>query len=482
MRKNFVKLRTRARFALVLLSILLGIGVGAVALAAAILVAKLTGEQVGLVCYIIGGAAFALATTAFILIFLPSNKRLARQLDERYGLNEKVRTMVEFSSSKDPFAELQRQDADEHLGRVRFSPLRKGHLISLLVAVAVSASSLITAFMIPAQSASPNPEKPVAEFDKEKILSSITELINTVERSSVSAPLKSSSLTELRSLYNFVDEHDYMSEMKIEAARAVIAIDASLKDVNTALPIGASLSKCTSECLKELGDELTRLNGNGVKKKLTALKSELEDMERGEAAFIASELSHAISTSGASASSPLTESFTRLASAIAAYSNGSIASLTKAFAVMESSESDAVGTAAYNEVMIQGLNKLISQTVISRLCEIFGISAADLESEGGSPDIDTSPPAQTPGDEYVPDQKEENDQIGSGGIGTGDRVYGSNDVIYNPYTNQYVPYGEVLDEYNNKMLELVQDGKIPVDFKDFIQEYFRQLSSYTPEE
>ncbi len=482
MRKNFVKLKIKARFALALLSILLGIGAGAVALAAAILVAKLTGEQVGLLCYLVGGIVSALATVIFILIFLPSNKRLARQLDERYGLNEKVRTMVEFSSSRDPFAALQRQDADEHLGRVRFRPIRKGHLISLLVAVLVSASSLITAFMVPAKSASPNPEKPIAEFDKEKILTSITELINTVERSLISDPLKSSTLEELRSLYDFVDEHEYMSEMKIEATRSVIAVNSSLETVNTALQIGASLSKCTSEPLKELGDELSKLNGNGVKKKLTALKSALEDLEREESSFIASELSYALQTSGASTASPLTEAFTKLGSAIAAYSNGSVSSLKKAFAVMENNESDAVGTAAYNEVMIQGLNKLISQTVISKLCEIFGISPADIETEGGGSNIDTSPPAQTPDEEYVPDEKEENEQIGGGGIGTGDRVYGSNDVIYNPYTNQYVPYGEILDEYNNRMLELVQDGKIPIDFEEFIQEYFRQLSSYTPEQ
>ena len=55
--------------------------------------------------------------------------------------------------------------------------------------------------------------------------------------------------------------------------------------------------------------------------------------------------------------------------------------------------------------------------------------------------------------------------------------------IYDPETNQYVTYGDLLTWYYSQALNGVQDGKIPEDLTEIINDYFSSLfSDPTPDE
>ncbi len=466
MGNNFASAKKKTRLSVIILSMILGITVGAIGLAVPLLVLKLLGKLIPVWLYIIAGSLIPIAALISYLFIMPSDQRLAKSIDEDHALNEKMRTMVEFRNSNNAFALLQREDADEKFGKIKFSPWRKKQLITILVLFIVSIALLVTAFVLPGRD-NTEPEKPLTEFDKQWIIAELSNVVATVEKSDIEPLLKTETLNELKQLISFVETHDYLSEMKLAAINAVINIEKSLKNTNSAPMLSEKLSLCTTKDLKDLGTELSKFNGNGVQKKINALKaSSKENMS-----FIADELSAAISSSGANASSELVVILNNLVSSMRGYVNGTVSSID-----------DVFGTSAFDsmdQVMLQSFNKMTIQNAKANVCKLFGITEKDLVESGADDDIDISSPGIPPSEVVTPDdEKEENPELGTGGIGTGDRIYGSNDVIYNPYTNKYVPYGEVYDEYNNRLLEMQKDGLIPPDFEDFVNEYFRSLSDY----
>ncbi len=472
MGNNFSNVKRRTRKASIITSIAFGASGGALLIAVFVFIYKFFGKPTPYWIYIIGILSAAAVAALVYALLMPSDKRLAKRLDEEHGLKEKIRTMVEFKDSDDEFAVFQREDADEKLGKVDVNPWRKKQLISLLIVFCISAASFVTAFAIPG-GAGFDSEKPLSEFDKEWILAELSDIINDVDKSLISDTLKESSLDELNILVDFVKEHDYLSEMKIRAIRSVISINKMLDAENSAPMIGEALKACSNSNLQELGEELVKLNGTAVKNKLTQLEDSVSGASSEVISFTADELSAAIAASGADSSSPFTVLLLNLVSALRGYSSGS-GSVPDAF--------ENVAFTAMDETMIQSMNKRMIQTVNSRLCGLFGIAADDLVEAGADEDIEITPPGEAPPSSDEPEDDKENEEIGSGGIGTGDRIYGSNDVIYNPYTDEYVPYGEVFDEYNNKLIQMIRDGRIPPDFEEFTEEYFRSLSDYNPEE
>ena len=72
-----------------------------------------------------------------------------------------------------------------------------------------------------------------------------------------------------------------------------------------------------------------------------------------------------------------------------------------------------------------------------------------------------------------------NNQGGAGGdgagTGKGDIVYAADDKIYDPTTNSYVTYGELMDYYNKLVLEGLVDGNYSDDLQALISAYFSSL-------
>ncbi len=474
MGKHFTHVRKKTRLAAVTVSAMLGLGVGIITVAAFVLTMRLLGKPISYLYYLAGVLAMLVSAVASYFVLMPSDKRLAKRLDEEHKLNEKMRTMIEFKDSDGAFNKLQREDADEKLGKVKYTPWRKKQLISALLVLVISAASLTTAFVIPGKADHVDPEDPLSKFEKDWILTELADLINTVDKALIEDGLKSKTLVDLRSLVTFVEEHEYLTEMKLEAIKVVININSNLNDVNSAPAIGEKLALCSDPILKEFGAELSKLNGPSAQKKLDELKSVLASVPRDDVSFTSDEIGSAITASGVMTANKLAELLTNLASAIRGYSNESVATLDEAF--------DKVGANVSSNIMLQTINKMIIQTVTSKLCSLFGIVQSDLENAGADSDIDIAPPSAPPAEEDDPIEDDKDQTIGAGSVGTGDRIYGSNDVIYNPYTNEYVPYGQVFDEYNAKVLQMVEDGRIPLEFEEFTAEYFRSLSDYKPEE
>ncbi len=468
MGKHFIQIQRRTRLSAAIAA--LGIGLGAAILAVAILlgVTKLAGLPLDPLLYLLAPAAFLITAGICCLLFIPSDRRLAKRLDEEHDLQEKARTMVAFAAEDGSFAKLQREDADRRLGALHIPFFRKRQLLALLVLLGVSLGCLTGAVLVPDRSGIEPGEETIDNYLKSMIIADLNDLIAMVKKSLIADALKASTLTALTDLLEFVEAHDYMSEMKTKAVSTVLSINRTLKRENTAPTIGEKLADSQTALLRECGAALASLSAGKVKGLLEDLKDNLASAPGEDVSFVGDEIEAAIRQAGADGAQTFTVLMNRLAAGLKSYANAA-GDLDAAF-------SD-IPMKASTELMLQTVNKTVIQTVISRLCERFGITQDDLTEVEGGEEIDTRPPVERPGDDgETPDAQEPDKEMGGGGMGTGDRVYGSNDMIYDPDTNTYVTYGTLLDAYNASAIEKVNDNRINADFAKFIEEYFKTLS------
>lgn len=122
-------------------------------------------------------------------------------------------------------------------------------------------------------------------------------------------------------------------------------------------------------------------------------------------------------------------------------------------------------------VPVEEINEAVKDEVVSRLESIFGLKAEEEESRGYSEETETVDP------------DEDNKEVGDdGGFGTGDMIFGSNDLVIDPEADPgnnidsiKVPYGEIIDRYNAKIIEMIKNGEISEEMAQILLEYFEVL-------
>ena len=432
------------------------------------LVSKLSGNDPDVIFYPIGVAVAVLASVLLYFVFNPSDRRLARRLDSLYGLDEKVSTMVEFKDNPGAFYGLQREDAEEKLSSALVRAMRSRTLLSGIITLAVSVCLIVTAIVVPVRAES---ESPIDEFDKQWILASLDEIIDTLERNRfMDAGLRDFAVDELTALAEFVEESSLFSEMKAEAINKIISIDARLDKTNTAVLIGERFRASSDKDLVNLGDSLVNLSGSGTKNAIIKLGESLQEMDYDSIDFIAAEMSSYLSASGVSIDDSVLVIFKALTVEM---QNGSKKDIESAV--------ELAGKSIGDSISIQNLNASSVSKAISDVSELFGITQSDLDAEGVEvvlPDRDSA--QQSPEDDG--DTKEPDASMGSGGLGTGDVIYGSDDMIYDPYRNTYVPYGILINDYFAKVNEKITDGKVSDEEAKLFDSYFGILLGAKKEE
>ena len=463
MSKSFNKFKRKVRAQAIASAVLLGLGAGLLSFAVFTLVAKLAGGGIQPLYYAVFGGGAALIALILYFLFMPSDMRLAKRLDSVYSLGEKVATMVELRDDEGAIAALQREDADVKLGEKPAKMLKSKPLIAGLLVFFIATGSMLGAWIMPARADSG--EAPIDEFDRQWLITAIGELITTVENAYIGTTLKESVLTELRSLLAFIEGSQLLSEMKAEAIKTVIAINGDLKAANSAESIGAQLVTSSDTYISALGKAMTELSGTSTKKAMESMGSALAKGEAGDAAFAADELNTYLQRSGVRTDEELHLVFKSL-----------VATLKTDYKNADDAFSDAAKSVS-SAVVIQNVNRATMNVVINKLCELFGITESDIATVDPDADVDIGETEHSPDDSpEAPDEDDENNnQANSGGLGTGEVIYGSNDLVFDPYTNTYRPYGEIINDYFVKANEQITDGKTSDEISDAVEEYFDAL-------
>lgn len=461
MSNSFLKFKRRARAHSIASAILIGIGSGLIGLAAVIAGFKLFGREADWFYYLICLGLGAVASAILYFVFMPSDRRLAKKLDSLYSLDERVSTMIELKNETGGLSELQRQDAESALSQSPIREFKSKRFVAGLIVFCLSVSLTVGAFILPTKA--DDGEIPIDEFNRQWLLTAIDELVSTVEIAYIDEGLKTASLCELRDLRAFIEGAELLSEMKSEAIDAVIGINAALKSVNSAEEIGKALSESSNEKIKQLGKEMSDLSGSGTRKALESLGKEISKSTADEAGFIADELNARLTSSGVRTDDAVYIQFRAL------------------IACAKSDHSDAddefeeAGKTLSTSVLMQSVNRATMDVVVARLCNLFGITEDDVKTVDPETEIEIRDPShkeETPEDT---EGKEPDVDIGTGGLGTGETVYGSDDLIFDPDTGTYRPYGDVINEYFAKVNEYITDGKVSEEMASALEEYFAIL-------
>ena len=461
MSKSFLKFKRKVRMHAILSSLLFGLGSGLLAFSTLLLVAKLSGNGVLFLHYLLSAIGAVAVYSALYFILMPSDKRLAKRLDSLYSLDEKVSTMIELKDSNDFFAELQREDADERLAAKPAKEFKSKPLVAGLLVLVISLGAVVGSWIVPAKAEAG--EAPINEFDKQWLITAIEDLITEVEESYAQDSLKTSTVRELTSLLNFVKESELLSEMKAKAITTVIAISRNLKSTNSAEAIAEQFLKSADANVAALGKELKSLSGGSSKKALATLGAEISKASADDASFTADEINAYLQNSGVRSDDAVYRLFGNLIIAV------------KADHSKAKSEFESAGSDLSTAVIEQNVNKSTVNSVINKLCNLFGITESDITETAPDVDVDLRDPSDAPPTPDDSEVEEPDVDISSGGLGTGDVIYGSNDLVFDPYTNTYRPYGEILNDYFAKANEQITDGKTSDEVSDAAEEYFGAL-------
>ena len=418
------------------------------------------------------GVGLVIAAVLFAILY-PYKKRLARKLDRELHMREGVQTMLAYADRQDAIMQLQREQTDEKLRATPAKRLKIRHFGTCIVSLVLAIGMSVTAFAIPAKQPEmpPVPEEPPFELSEWEMVA-LQNLIEEVRASTMSESAKQQTVDSLESLLEALRTTKTQSRMKTLVVDTIISVRKFVSDVVTLRVIAPILSQSGSSYTRSLERALAKQDSAEFKQALDAIATAIGEDDAFDMAVhvLSDELKMALRNSGADEQDALYMEIDRLANTLAIVVE-KLPDYTLTWGRMQIN--DALGTAHVQ------MSKALSQQrydaemgayVENRLLEIFGLSASDLPAENG----DAAQGPQTPG-EY--DDDDDDQSVTDGGMGSGELIVGSQDIIYDPTKDDHVKYSEVIDLYNAIFLESKIDGLLSDEMAELIEAYFTALFS-----
>ncbi len=487
---------------------LLGICTGALAFGVLFTVIKLTestfSPYLAALCAVgLGG----LVCAVLLLFTYPTVRRFARKLDTTYALRERVQTMVEYSAKEGAITQLQREDTARALSGLLKKKKGGWFFVKLLLPPILAAAMVTTAFIVPKpkQEEPPIIPPPIAEEDKlftldEYQRKDLETLIANVEASALETDLRNGYLTPMRALLQTAASGEAkVGEVKASVTTTMQLIMTLTKEENSynafrSAMTGNATLKSLSRGLKESGTVYKGLGGvnifsystlkknptemyNGVAMKLVLYAEDVKSgwfeldkdgyiayintyVEALEGVLVNEGVSSLDSADGVKAGVVVLK--TALADTLNLLDGGYSLDYAKgqASAALEGFGGIDEGKSAALALSVQAYNYMLRDYAVYGLDKIFGWG--------------------------IPDEGEvEDDELGSGGGGggTGETQYPSEGEILDPSNGQYRPYYELLDEYQAKIMQLLEEDaalenpQISEEVRAYLKAYFESLQT-----
>ncbi len=501
MGENFIKFKKRALIIRLLKSILAGISLGLFVFSVLFLLPKLklltSRPNLFIIISVTSGLVFAVAM--FFLLRL-SDKRLARKLDGTFKLDERVQTMLQYRDIDSAMHTLQRSDTNDALSAISKKHLGIKTLWVYILCFVLSAAALTGAILYtpPVEPPPEIPEIPEEAFSISELqIAAMEELIQYVTDSEMESPYKESVVLSLETLLedlkaitterekneavtasmNYILEQTDMSSYALELIVELWNIDADgSKRLAEAInyyswPKADEWDKFSSQ-LSNFRASFIHADSLGESPEETKMVTETQMV----LVRISSAISTALMKSEMPSEDALYKVLERLAQADETKDDGTrVYGLSKLSDIIVTNgysntqrELDATMTALGNEIFRtleqHKANTETGEYAITRLSEIFDCECPAFERPVLREITSNDPTA--PGDDESPGTP------GGPGIGT---VYGSDDLVLDPYTNTYVEYGTILDKYYALMFGKLQDGNYTDEEKEAMEKYFSIL-------
>ena len=443
------------------------------------LISKLAKADINVLYVVLSGVlTLIVSASVLLLIFYPRTKSLAKEIDNKYLKNERMQTTLELMGSKDEFAELQRNDTEQRLKTVPKEVLTFKSLLTHIVSVAVGIAILLVGILIPQKSDNNNSTVPEPYIKTEFQVLALSGLIDDVKNSKMENELKDIAVNELSGLLNVLDTITLKSQLKEKIVEIVVNIDDAVEINNTYKSVAIALDKSKNEYLCSIAKMLLTLSGIGTGQEMVTVS---EKIMLDEQSKTFSEKISAFSKSLNESTISYATSEDRLEKCLFDYAQNinqiDVQTKESVISIDEAKEQLKVQTG----VIVVSLNEAITQqfennemrkTINSKLLQIFEFSDSILPKLK----CDTIPALEGGSGSSQGGNEQEN----SGGLGGGDNIYGSNDIVFDPYQEgggAYISYGEAFDKYYKKIEELLLDGELSEADKQALSKYFTELSN-----
>ena len=423
----------------------------------------------------VGGAALVLSFIVSYAVLFPGAARAARLVDEELLLGEKAQTMQAFRKERGEMVELQRRETEKLLRKlpVDWYSVKKIWVYALVFLLSFALCSFVYLMpdrVIPPEA--PPPDEPFLLSEWQEV--ALENLIDYVENSELQDSAKASVAQELRTLLETLRVTYTVRQMKASVIGSIVEIGTVIDKTNSYDELAAVIDESTAVGMKELAAAIGTPDEPAPAEKFDALSAIFSDKS-------VAELSTVLLGIGAEVGIILTElelADDPLAEALDAFSDGAFDFVDAAGGYDETGAARAVeallssAKISFGAALAEmGKNTEVGDYTLTRLMEIFGITEDDLPPEAE----DVVPDKPQSGDGEEP-PKEEDENLGeSGGFGSGDTVYGSDDVIYYPDEERYAAYGEVINEYYAKITEKILSGEISEELAASLEKYFASL-------
>lgn len=506
MKEQFSRYKRKFLIAAILKSAAIAVAFGLLAVGGTLLALKLTEVELNALYYAAIGAGGAVAAfVAAFFVLKPSDKEIAKALDERYSLNEKTQTALEFEGKSGAIIEMQRENAGVTLGSLNVREGRTlGSVVSkiwvyILICV-LGAALLFTALFVPARksvSAADEADRAYSLSEYERI--AVEELIYNVSSSHLEETAKGEAVESLQNMYQALQNAEKTGQMWTAVYTGIDEVALIVNGLNSYRDISVSLGKATLSRLviavrqgavayREQGtylnyDDVESYYNGGLGNVTTVVNAQTgrmrstlsEESEFGDKlTTLATNLMAAVVDCEQYDGDGLYTAFRTLATEIAAvrdaYSvKGNISEAQSELDVIF----DELCNAVSDSIFMQGYNLAVSMHVEVKLRKTFGLPDAEFPPNDGF--TDGYEGGGTSGDPGDPDSGDGEDH--RGGYGDGELEFGGDDMIFDPATGEYVKYGDLIAEYYRLMQEYLESADLTPEQKATVQNYFGILLS-----
>ena len=503
MNSNFIKFKRRANGIRAAKSVLAGAAAGLISGGIFLLLSRLAViDPIPIWALPIGIALFLAVGAALYLLLRVSDKALARKLDEKFSLNERVQTMVEHSNEDTEMILLQREDTESVLSKINVRDFKAQRLWIYIVALVLGVCMLVTAFIVPNKRGMSNDEDlPFALSDMQR--AGLNELISYVEKSEMEEEYKLAIVDELRILLSDLEKVDKMSGMRAELAETMAYIlditynssssaeilnalwntgDLNIRYLAKTLDTSSWKSPDWGDYAEKLTDYIEVMLDDGSESGENTVPTD-DATKRIHLIWVLQETARktdsALRSSGIPSSDALYAVIERLVSANEPNFKGysllaeSMQSLDYDRCTEKLQTSiDYVSEDIYSAISLNRVNALVGEYTMTKLSTLFIVPLPEFER----PDfVKRGEDVLGGSGGSASDDKNENGPS-DGGIGEG-ATFGSKDLVLDPLTGNYVEYGTLIDKYYAIMFEKLDNGSYTDVQKQMIKNYFALLYS-----
>lgn len=461
MRENFNKFKVKIIIEVLIKSLLYGFCIGLLSIAVPLIIIKLKKIDFEvLYLIIIGINVMSIASGLIFLIFKPNDKKIAIRLDKELNLNQKVLTMIEFEQSENDMVILQRENTNDILSKISLKNLTMKFSVFLFVFIAIALSFTITAFAIPNES-NPGPVGPPPIVDPDYdaddwTIQAIQDLIEEVQAADINTNLKTKYVDSLNQLIEVIMDATKESQMKEYVLSTIDNVLLELDKTNTNNEIYLVLRESTYTLVYTLGGEINNYNLVNVENALSSFRILISGSSQA-ITELDKDFGSLIKKSQLDLKEELVASIIKFSDAInnCAKEND-----------VNSAVINAINThvpSVINALTKQKNNQEIANLIENRLLTIFGLH----ENDDDNNDDDVNPGNNSTDDTG----KLPPNQTGSGGMGTGEVLFGGNDSFFDP-ENGEVKYGDVITAYYGLVVGRIEEGIIEEDLREMFNYYF----------